>query len=87
MDNNRAKASIVWDAPNHRFMVTTPPCETWSEYPFGLSVDNAVHLVSAMVASWPGLAHALLEEGKKTERDDLEFMRAAGIAEPQGELR
>jgi hypothetical protein len=87
MDRDREKAAIIWDAPSHAFIVTTPPCEAWAEYPFGLSVDNAVHLVSAMVASWPGLAHALVQEGKKTERADLEFLRAAGIAEPQGELR
>lgn len=87
MNQDREKAAIIWDAPNHRFVVTTPPCEAWAEYPFSLTVDNAAHLVSAMVASWPGLAHVLVEESGKTQRDDLEFMRAAGIAEPQGELK
>jgi hypothetical protein len=83
MDMNREKAAVVWDAPNHRFVVTTPPCEAWAEYPFALSVDNAVHLICAMLAGWPGLTHALVEEGKRTERGDLEFLAAAGIEAPK----
>jgi len=83
MDRNRERAGIVWDPAGHAFVVTTPPCEAWAEYPFALSLDNAVHLVCAMVGSWPGLAHALVEESRKTERADLEFLAAAGIEAPQ----